>query len=277
VPGGHPRLVTQAGYYGRLVTDIRLSIDPRSGDVDRQATYRATNVAVTRDHPDTRVQRIVDYWTAKSAVAGDTVVGSITADITRTAKPNGESSLGDLVAQAQWEALQQDQYGKPVVAFMNPGGLRTDLLFASSPHGEGDGEVTYREAFDVQPFGNTVDAITLTGAQLKTVLEQQFPSAARNSTFVLGTSDALRYSYDSTAAAGSRVSSVTLDGVALDPAGSYRVAANSFLMGGGDSFTAFTGGTGHTTGPVDVDTAVAYLGSHSPVAPPPADHATKLG
>jgi 5'-nucleotidase len=275
VPGGHPRLVTQAGYYGRLVTDIRLSIDPRTGDVDRAATYRATNVAVTREHPDTRVQGIVDYWDARSAQAGNRVVGSVTADITRATGANGESPLGDLVAQAQWEALQQDQYGKPVVAFMNPGGLRTDLTYASSG-GEGDGNVTYREAFDVQPFGNTVDAITLTGAQLEDVLEQQFPNPARASTFVLGTSDALRYGYDSTAAYGSRISDVTIGGVALDPGASYRVAANSFLMGGGDSFTAFTQGTGHTTGPVDVDTAVAYLGAHSPVAPPPADHATKL-
>jgi 5'-nucleotidase len=276
VPGGQPRLVTQAGYYGRLVTDIRLSVNSTSGDVDRSATYRAVDVPVTRTAPDPAVQKIVDYWTARSAVQGNVVIGSITADVTRTAKANGESALGDLVAQAQWEALQQDQYGKPVVAFMNPGGLRTELTYPSA-NGEGDGKVTYREAFNVQPFGNTVDAITLTGAQLEEVLEQQFPNPNRASTFILGTSDALRYSYDSTAAYGSRISNVTVNGVALDPAGSYRVAANSFLMGGGDSFTAFAAGTGHTTGPVDVDTAVTYFGAHSPVAPPPADHATKLG
>jgi 5'-nucleotidase len=278
VPGGHPRLVTQAGYYGRLVTDIRLSLDRRTGDVDRAATYRAANVAVTRDHPDARIQSIVDYWNAKSADAGNKVVGRITADITRTPSASGESSLGNLVAQAQEEAVDQAQYGNPVVTFMNPGGLRTDLTYASSG-GEGDGNVTYRELFNVQPFGNTVDTITLTGANLLQVLEQQFQrnGGPRGSDFVLGTSDALRYTYDESRAYGSRVSGVTIDGVPLDPAASYRVAANSFLIGGGDSFAAFTTGTGHTTGPVDVDTAVAYVTAHSPVSPPPADHATRLG
>jgi 5'-nucleotidase len=277
VPGGHRRLVTQAGYYGRLVTDIRLSINRTTGDVDRAATYRATNVAVTRDHPDARVQGIVDYWNAKSAAAGNKVVGSITATMTRAdVSPSGETPLGNLVAQAQLEGVQQAQYGNPVVAFMNPGGLRDDLNYPSSPAGEGDGNVTYRELFNVQPFGNTVDAVTLTGANLKQVLEQQFPNPARSSTFVLGTSDGLRYSYDSTQPYGSRISNVTINGAALNPTGTYRVAGNSFLLGGGDSFTAFTTGTGKTTGPLDADTAVAYFGKHSPVAPPPANHATKI-
>jgi 5'-nucleotidase len=278
VPGGHPRLVTQAGYYGRLVTDIRLSINRTTGDVNRAATYQATDVAVTRAHADARVQGIVDYWTNKSAAAGNRVVGSITADMSRNApSPSGETSLGNLVAQAQLEGVQQAQFGNPVVAFMNPGGLRDDLLYAGSPSGEGDGNVSYRELFNVQPFGNTVDTITLTGANLEQVLEQQFPNPNRSSTFVLGTSKSLTYSYNSTLAYGSRVSDVMIDGVPLDPAASYRVAANSFLVGGGDSFTAFTTGTNHTTGPVDVDTAVAYFGAHSPISPPPANHATKLG
>lgn len=278
VPNGHPRLVTQAGYYGRLVTDIRLSLNPVTGNVDRAATYRAANVAVTRDHPNAQIQKIVDYWTAKSADAGNKVVGQVTADITRAPSASGESSLGNLVAQAQEDAVDQAQYGNPVLTFMNPGGLRTDITYASSA-GEGDGNVTYRELFNVQPFGNTVDSLTLTGANLLQVLEQQFQSngGPRGSDFVLGTSDALRYSYDESRPYGSRVSNVTINGVPLDPGASYRVAENSFLAGGGDSFTAFTTGTDHTTGPVDVDTAVAYFGAHSPVSPPPADHATRLG
>jgi 5'-nucleotidase len=279
VPHGHKRLVTQAGYYGRLLTDIRLSVDPRTGDVDRDASYQAMNVPVTRDAADAHVQSIVDYWTDRSADAGNRVIGSIGADITRAPSTSGESSLGNLVAQTQWDALQQDQFGRPVVAFMNPGGLRTDLEYASSPAGEGDGKVTYREAFNVQPFGNTVDAITLTGANLEQVLEQQFQSngGPRGRDLVLGTSDALRYAYDLTKPYGSRVSDVTINGTPLDPTASYRVAANSFLMSGGDLFAAFTAGTDHTTGPVDVDTAVAYFEHHPLVDPFPADHATKLG
>jgi 5'-nucleotidase len=288
---GKQRLVTQAGYYGRLVTDIRLSLDRRTGDVNRAATYSATNVPVTRTAPDAAVQGIVDYWNGRAAEAGNVVVGSITADITRafvTPSPTpqlpnpapvenrgGESSLGNLVAQAQLEALQTDQYGNPVLAFMNPGGLRTDLVYAASQGGEAPGEVTFRELFNVQPFSNTVNAVTLSGAAIKDVLEQQFPSAARSTQLVLGTSQGFSYSYDPDAAEGQRViaSSITLNGTVIDPAVSYRVVANSFLIGGGDSFSAFTTGADPITGPVDADTAVAYFAAHSPVSPPPADHA----
>jgi 5'-nucleotidase len=288
---GKERLVTQAGYYGRLVTDIRLSLDRTTGDVDRAATYSATNVPVTRTAPDPTVQGIVDYWNGRAAEAGNVVVGSITADITRAyttpaptpTVPNpspvenrgGESSLGNLVAQAQLEALQTPQYGNPVIAFMNPGGLRTDLTYASSQGGEAPGEVTFRELFNVQPFSNTVNAVTLTGAAIKDVLEQQFPSARRSSQLILGTSAGFSYSYDAAAPEGQRViaSSITLNGTPIDPAASYRVVANSFLIGGGDSFAAFTSGTDPITGPVDADTAVAYFRAHSPVSPPPADHA----
>jgi 5'-nucleotidase len=274
-PDGQPRLVTQAGFYGRLVTDIRLSIDPLTGDVDRTGgAYSATNVPVTRTSADPAVAAIVAYWTDRSAVAGNVVVGRATADILRAGAPpaaatrDAESSLGNLVAQSQLEALQEDQYGRPVIAFMNPGGLRTDIA---------SGEVTYSELFDVQPFGNTVNAITLTGADVRQVLEEQFQKdQARGTQLVLGTSAGFRYGYDPARPYGDRVDpcSITLNGQVLDPAGAYRVAANSFLAVGGDSFTGFAHGTDPVTGPVDVDTAVGYFKAHSPVAPPAADHGT---
>lgn len=296
VPHGQKRLVTSAGYYGRLVTDIRLTINSKSGDVEREATYRATNVAVDRAHPDPDVQKIVDYWNARSAVAGNVVVGHITASITRAyngvdkdGKPaenrGGESSLGNLVADAQLAAMQQDQFGRPVIAFMNPGGLRTDLDFENSPAGEPAGDITYRELFNVQPFGNTVNVATLTGADIKQVLEQQFQAdqlkvnGGRESQLILGTNEGFSYSYDLTRPYGDRVLSDTikLDGVTIDPAASYRVAMNSFLAAGGDSFTAFTHGTDPVTGPVDVDTAVDYFKNQSPISPPPANHSTRVG
>jgi len=295
VPHGQPRLVTSAGYYGRLVTDIRLTVNSKSGDVMREANYRATNVAVDRMHPDPDVQKIVDYWNARSATAGNVVVGHITASITRAygvdkdGKPienrGGESSLGNLVADAQLAAMQQDQFGRPVIAFMNPGGLRTDLTFANSPAGEPAGDITYRELFDVQPFGNTANAVTLTGAQIKQVLEQQFQAdqlkanGGRESQLILGTSEGFSYSYDLSRAYGDRVlaDTIKLNGTTIDPAASYRVAANSFLVAGGDSFAAFTGGTDPVTGPVDVDTAVDYFKNRSPIDPPPANHSTRLG
>ena len=285
VPGGEPRLVTQAGFYGRLVTDIRLTLDGATGDVDRAATYAATNVPVTRAQADARVQSIVDHWATRAGEAGNAVVGSVTGDLLRARDATGapvrddESVLGTFVANAQLAGARAvPELGEPVVAFMNPGGLRTDIPFAGSPAGEGDGNVTYRELFDVQPFSNTVNSVTLTGADLNAVLEQQFPSAARDSTLLLSTSDGFGYQYDPARAEGDRVfdCSLTIGGVPVDPVGTYRVVANSFLVGGGDSFTAFTGGTDPVTGPVDVDTAVAYLAANSPLTPPTGDHAVPV-
>jgi 5'-nucleotidase len=282
VAGGDPRLVTQAGFYGRLVTDIRLTLDPGTGDVDRAATYAATNVPVTREAPDLAVQAIVDDWNARAAEAGNVVVGAVTGDLLRARDAAGlpvrddESVLGTFVANAQLAGAQAvPELGDPVAAFMNPGGLRTDILFAGSPAGEGDGQVTFRELFDVQPFSNTVNTTTVTGADIKAVLEQQFPSAVRDSTLLLSTSDGFAYTYDPARAEGDRVfgCSITIDGVVVDPAATYRIAVNSFLLAGGDAFTAFTAGSDPVTGPLDVDTAVAYLAANSPLTPPVGDHA----
>ena len=281
-PAGQPRLVTQAGFYGRLISDIRLTIDGSTGDVERFcADYRAANVPVTRENPDQKVAAVVKYWDDKSKEAGNRVVGTATADIRRAGPVSApvrdaESALGDLVAQAQLEALRSDAFGNPVVAFMNPGGLRTDIL---------SGEVTYGELFAVQPFGNTVNAITLTGADIRAVLEQQFQKdvAPRSTQLMLGTSEGFTYDYDLSQAYGQRVdpNSIMLDpdgsgpapSAVVVPTASYRVVANSFLIAGGDSFAAFTNGTNPATGPVDVDTAVSYFEARNSVSPPQANHA----
>ncbi|MGY1671347.1 bifunctional metallophosphatase/5'-nucleotidase [Geodermatophilus sp. SYSU D00710] len=272
-PSGQPRLVTQAGFYGRLLTDIRLTISRTTGDVVRSATYSATNVPVTREAADPEVQSIVDYWNARAAETRNVVVGEATDFIGNSvsAQRRAEQPIGNLVAEAQLQAMQQEQFGFPVVAFMNPGGVRANIEA---------GEVTFGELFAVQPFGNTVNAITLTGAQIDDVLEQQFqaPGGPRNSQLVLGTSEGFAYTYDLDLPYGERVvdTSISIDGVTVDPAASYRVVANSFLTAGGDSFTAFTGGTGLTVGPVDVDALVAFFEANSPVSPPAADHGTAI-
>ncbi|MGY1728657.1 bifunctional metallophosphatase/5'-nucleotidase [Geodermatophilus sp. SYSU D01062] len=274
VRGSEPRLVTQAGFYGRLVTDIRLTINPNTGDVDRRATYAATNVPVTRTATDPEVQSIVDYWNGRSAEARNRVVGSATATIGASGSANRatEQPIVNLVAQAQLEALSDPVFGGPVIGFTNPGGVRTNIAA---------GEVTYGELFDVQPFGNTVNALTLTGAQIDDVLEQQFQAQSagpRNSQLILGTSQGFAYTYDLDLPYGERVidSSITLNGTPLVPTQEYRVVANSFLVGGGDGFTAFTGGTNVATGPFDVDALVAYFATRSPVSPPPANHSTAV-
>jgi 5'-nucleotidase len=269
------RLVTSAGFYGRLVSDIRLMIKPSNGDVDRTATYRATNVAVTRSAPDAAVQKIVDYWVARSAGPKSIHAGDATADINRarnSAVPpavvrDRESSLGNLIAQTQLDALRPN-YGNPVVAFMNPGGLRTDIVA---------GDVTYGELYDVQPFANNVNAITMTGAEIKQLLEQQFPiPGVRTTQLWLGTSAGFAYNYDPARAVNDRIDacSIVINGTRVDPAVSYRVVANSFLTAGGDNFSAFLAGDNLASGPVDVESSFAYFQKNSPVAPPAADHAT---
>ncbi|RBY96630.1 bifunctional metallophosphatase/5'-nucleotidase [Blastococcus sp. TF02-8] len=292
VPGGQPRLVTQAGYYGRLVTDIRLSIDRTTGDVNRAASYSATNVPVTRETADAEVQSIVDYWNARSAESRNVVVGSTTQAIGSSTSSNrkAEQPIGNLVAQAQLEAMQQSQYGFPVIAFMNPGGVRADI---------DAGPTTFGELFTVQPFGNTVNTATLTGAQIDDLLEEQFQDdpdrvvdskgtvvsdgpltgGPRGTRLILGTNQGFTYDYDLTRAYGDRVpdASIKLNGVVLGAGTQYRVAANSFLIAGGDSFDAFKGAVNRTTGPVDVDALVAYFKAHSPVSPPPANHGTRIG
>jgi 5'-nucleotidase len=124
-----------------------------------------------------------------------------------------------------------------------------------------------------------VNAITLTGADIKQVLEQQFIPRPPRSRLILGTSEGFSCSYDLSRPVGDQVlaDSITLDGVTIDPQARYRVVANSFLIAGGDQFAAFTKGTDPVTGPVDAYTAVAYFQAHSPVSLPPADHSHQIG
>ncbi|MCW2532275.1 MAG: putative 5-nucleotidase [Blastococcus sp.] len=273
---GQPRLVTQAGYYGRLLTDIRLVVDGRTGDVDRLcAAYRADNVVVDRKATDDGVASIVDYWNGRAAAVGNQPAGSTTAPIGGRSTRSVETSLGNLLAQSQLEGAQADPtLGDPVLAFMNPGGVRADLT---------EGQQTFRQLFNVQPFSNTVNAITLRGSDIRAILEQQFQEdQSRGTRLMLGTSDNLSYEYDLGRDYGDRVNpaSIMLDADGSGPGAaavveadaSYRVAANSFLIGGGDEFTAFRRGAGPVTGPLDVDTFVDYFTKHSPVSPPPANH-----
>jgi 5'-nucleotidase len=281
VPGGSDRLVTSAGYYGRAVSDIRLMIKPTSGDVDRQATYAATNVPVVRGQADAKVQDIVDYW-AQRAQKSNPVVGSVTADIKRAYKGTtedreSESSLGNLIAQTQLVALQQPQYGNPVIGLMNPGGLRADILFGKSASGEAPGVVTYSELSDVQPFGNVLGATTLSGADIKQILEEQFQVRGQRNQLMLGTSDGFAFSYDLSRNYGDRITSVTLNGIPLDPATGYRVVTNTYLLQGGDQFPSFLKGTNTVSGPVDLEATVAYFQTHSPVSPPLVNHTTRVG
>jgi 5'-nucleotidase len=269
-PAGAPRTVIQGASFGRLLSVVDLKINMKTRDVVRSATV-AHNEVVTRDvTPDPDAQKLVDEAKTKAAPIANRKIGTISGDLLAAGGVSGESSAGDVIADAQLEGTQPNS---AVVAITNPGGIRADLLYASSSNGEGDGVVTYGEAFTVQPFANIMQTITLTGANLKNVLEQQWqPTTTR----ILQISSSLHYSFSQSAPVGSRISNITVNGTPVDPSGSYRVSVNNFLAAGGDGFTEFTKGTNLAGGPIDLDALIAYLGAHPGVAPPPADRITVL-
>ncbi|MDR7279360.1 bifunctional metallophosphatase/5'-nucleotidase [Catenuloplanes atrovinosus] len=290
---GTQTVVTSAGSNGTLVTDIDYTLDKRTG---RFAEITARNVIVENGvrnadgtwqtdptgapvrNPalaDPAAKRIADKYRAAVAPIANRVLGSITATITRDAGANQESPLGDVIADAQ---LAYTQANGAQIALMNPGGIRASLPYDSQTGGEAPGQITYGEAFTVQPFNNLVVTQTFTGAQLKNVLEQQFAGfGGQTAQRVLQVSAGFTYSFDATAAAGSRVSNLALNGTPIDPAATYRVTTNDFLANGGDGFSNLTLGTDRTTAPgFDIDALVAYLGANSPVAPGPANRITRI-
>jgi 5'-nucleotidase len=266
-----PILVTSAGSSGRYLTSVNLTIAGTNGQVTGRT---ATNIPVETPYigatPDPEMKALLDQYRASSAPLANHVVGSITADITRTANAAGESALGDVIADAQLAATGPG-YGEAVVAMTNPGGIRNELLYNQISGGEAPGEVTYAEAFAVQPFSNSLVTMTLTGDQLKAVLEQQ---AQVNRTLQISAS--LTYSWSASAPVGSKVSDLKINGVAVEPATSYRVTVNNFLAGGGDGFTGFTAGTDMMTGMIDLDAFVEYITANSPVAPGPQNRITAI-
>ncbi|MBP2340154.1 5'-nucleotidase [Saccharothrix coeruleofusca] len=271
-PAGNPRPFIEGLAFGRELSVVDLKIDRRTRDVIRSET-RATNKVVTQDvKPDRKVQDIIDLAKEKSGPIANKRVGTIAGDLLRAAAPSGEFALGNLIADSQLAATTGNG---AVAALMNPGGVRADLTFASSPAGEGDGVVTYGEAFTVQPFGNILQTVTLTGAQLKAALEQQWQVVnGTPRTIVLQPSAGLTYSWSASAPIGSKVSGIAINGTPVDPAASYRITINSFLQGGGDGFSAFTAGTEVTGGGIDLDALIAYFGAHPNVAPPALDRIT---
>lgn len=269
-PDGQPRMVTSASSYGRVVTETWLTINTKSGQVKRELTT-STNHLVTRTVPkDAAITTIINKWTTISAPIANRVVGSITSDILRAPNRDAEAKLSNLIADAQLEATAAAP-ANAQIALMNPGGVRADLAYSQIKGGELPGQVTYGEAFDVQPFGNLLVTITMTGDQLDQALEQQYVPTRGRKTLILGVSRGLTFDYDATRAAGDRVGNVRLNGVLIDPAANYQVTVNNFLADGGDGFTAFMLGTNRIGGGDDLAVFATYLGVHSPVSPPADD------
>jgi len=271
------KIVTGAAATGRLITDIDLTI---SRATKNPVQILVNNKIVTQDVPKAAdLTTLVAKYKTLSAPLANRVVGSITADITRSQNAAGESSLGNLIADSQYLATKDVGFGEAVVAFMNPGGVRADLTFLSSPEGEGDGVVTYGEIFTVQPFGNSLVTMSLTGAQIDTLLEQQFDNPGVGQSRMLQISDTLRYTWTASAPTGSKVdiTSIMIGGVPIDPAATYRVTVNSFLADGGDNFFVLKDGTNRLGGDVDLDAVEKYFNAQvGPVAPPAQNRITML-
>lgn len=270
------KIVTSAFSFGRLVTKVDLTINKRSGEV---VTMVADNRIVTRDVAlDPGITTLINKYRTLSAPLANRIIGQISADITRTANAAGESALGDVIADAQLDATNDPGFGDAVVAFMNPGGIRADLIYAGSPAGEGDGNVTYNESFTVQPFGNSLVTMTLSGAQIDTLLEQQFVGCGQTANRILQVSNGFTYAWNASGAACEKVdpASIMINGVTLDPSASYRITVNSFLADGGDNFVVLRSGTDRLGGDVDTDALEKYLTAFAPVSPGPQDRITLL-
>jgi 5'-nucleotidase len=271
--------VTSANAQGRVLTDINLLLDT-SGEV---VQVNAQNIAVDRTAsnltPNAALQTLVANYKQLATPIANRVIGSITAAMPHNAtNAAGETALGDVIADAQLAATQDPSQGGAQVAFMNPGGIRSPgFTFPSSAAGEGDGQVTYGEAFTVQPFGNTLVTLSLTGEQIRILLEQQFvgcnattaPSSfnypagdvGQTANRILQVSAGFTYRWSTSAPACQKVdpSSIVLQGQPLLATASYRVTVNNFLADGGDKFFILPKGAERLGGPQDIDALEAWF------------------
>jgi len=260
------RLLTSAGKYGYFVTDLRLRFDPRT---HRLLGQDASNVIVGNgEHgDDPAVKGLVDRYAAAVAPVGNRVIGHLTA----TARKNdedGESPAADLVADSMLAATRTAEMGGAQLALVNSTGVRVDLP---------GGDVRYKDAFAMMPFGNNLVVMTLTGTQLKAALEQQYAIPLRAKATrpaVLAPSAGFTYAVDLTKPEGSRVSDLRLNDAAVNRGGRYRVVLNNYLASGGDGISAFTEGTDVTDrGIIDLDALVAWIARGQT---PPSDSRIRL-
>ncbi|GGF35529.1 bifunctional metallophosphatase/5'-nucleotidase [Subtercola lobariae] len=275
-PAGRIRPVLQAGEYGENIGHLAVKVDETTHEVQSMTSeiVPLTNPDTSPRFPaDPAVSAIVSDAVAVAAVKGNEKVGSITADFNKAKQTGGvednrggESTLGNFVADVQLDATKD---AGSQIAFMNPGGLRTDLTYASWGPGDADGSVSYRELANVQPFANTLVTLTLTGAQIRQILEQQWqPSGASRPFLKLGVSRGFTYTYDPTKPSGARITDMTLAGHVISATDSFTVTANKFLADGGDNFTTFASGTHRAdSGKIDLDSMVDYFHAHPVVSP----------
>lgn len=270
-PGGFNGPVAQGGQYGEAFDVITLTYDDTAGEVVASTAEVRPLIGYPQD-ANAEVSEIVAEAVGFAADAGAEPLGVITTDILRARDDDGEedrgseSVLGNFIADVQ---LDQTEAAGAQIAFMNPGGLRDDFEINDTFGDEACGVVTLGEANVVQPFANGVVTMTLTGAQIKSVLEEQWqPEGSGRPFLALGVSEGFYHSFDSSLPRGERVTEVTLDGEELDPAAEYRVTVNSFLASGGDNFATLAEGTDRQElGVTDLEALTAFLGEREAVTP----------
>jgi 5'-nucleotidase len=254
------RLVTSADKFGMIVTKIDIEIDRNTRDV---VSARADNLIVRSNvyAKDPEQTALIVAYDALVRPLAERPVGSITATLSREQTPAGESVLGDIITDAQLAATRSQPDGGAAIAFTNPGGIRTSVPKT------GDGTVTYADLFAAQPFGNALVTLTLTGAQIKTLLEQQWQNQPRPR--ILQVSQGFSYTWDDKRPRGDFVAAdgIMLDQRPIDPTARYRVTVNSFLADGGDGFSVLTAGGAPHIGPSEVPALEAYFKANSPLSP----------
>jgi 5'-nucleotidase len=272
-PAGRPRLLTSASSFGRLFTETNLTYDFHKRDIVR-SSVRGSNVQVSRDvTPDPAQTFLIDTYTKLVAPIAGKVLGKITTDVTRTPNEAGETPLGDLIADAQ---LADDSVvtgnQKPLIAFMNPGGIRADLPYDADNDPGTPGDITYGEAFTVQPFNNYLVSMNLTGQQIYDLLTQQVTGSNAGAAKILQVSNGFSYRLGTS---GPVDGSVELNDTPIDKGATYRIVTNNFLSDGGDGFAAFKDGTDKYFGGLDIDAFADYLSANSPYTPGPLNRITK--
>ncbi|MFZ4684045.1 MAG: bifunctional metallophosphatase/5'-nucleotidase [Hyphomonadaceae bacterium] len=251
------RLVTSAGAYGTRLTDISMLIDPKTGDV---IGARARDVMITADAyaEDPAQVALINAYRTQAEPLMKRIVGATTAVIARGRTATGETVLGDIIADSMLAAARRAEPGTQI-AFMNPGGIRADLPFNPG------GQLTFADIFAVQPFGNDLVVLTLTGSDIETILRQQYQPGGNN---ILQVSDGFAFTWRQ--AAGQPIEiipgSVRLNGAPLVPTQTYRVVTNNFLAGGGDSFAGFRSGKDKVTVGSDLEALETYVTTNSPLA-----------
>lgn len=258
------RLLTSAGSFGRALTTIELQLDRATRDV---VAASAVNHVVRNDVPENPLLAALAARQAQLLKQLDRTVGRVAKPILNIQNADGESPLGQLIADAHLEATLD---AGAEVAFMNPGGIRVPIDF------NGDGAVTYSALYAVQPFGNHLVTMTLTGNELLQLLEQQW---SVNGLRRLQVSKGSGFTWNPDQPQGSRIArdSVVISGQPLQAQREYRVTVNSYLADGGDNLPILREGRNRVAGVLSLDALIAYFERRSPLSPGTERRARKAG